>query len=115
MKTTYLSTIAVTLSLAGLTVSCDGCDDKKVSDADGQVNVTVETDGIHDGNAASGQSNSATSGTAKSADGRSGNDTKAGTKKNGYSAADGTNDENNDGDMYTKNDTTPQASGPPIK
>ena len=35
--------------------------------------------------------------------------------KKGYSAPDGTDAENHDGDMYTKHDTTRMPSGPPIK
>ncbi len=33
----------------------------------------------------------------------------------GYSAPDGTDAENSDGDYYTRNDTTQQPTGPPIK
>lgn len=36
-------------------------------------------------------------------------------KKSGYSAPDGTDAENRDGDMYTKHDTTRMPTGVPIK
>ncbi|MFT3796216.1 hypothetical protein [Flavobacterium sp.] len=35
--------------------------------------------------------------------------------QSGYSAPDGTDAENHDGDQYTKNDDKPMPSGPPIK
>lgn len=35
--------------------------------------------------------------------------------QSGYSAADGTDAENHDGDQYTRNDDKPMPSGPPIK
>lgn len=116
MKTTYLTITASLLLLAGLSVSCDGCKDKKATDTE-EVNVSVETNGqnsAYDRTSGNDANSDGTYSGTKSGSNSSAT-SKTGKSKNGYSAPDGTDAENHDGDMYTKHDTTPQASGPPIK
>ena len=123
MKTTYLKITASLLLLASLTVSCDGCNDKKTTHSTSDdVKVTVETT---DGNSAYDEASGDNANGAESSGVRQGSstakptvtNTAKGTKKgnDGYSAPDGTDAENHDGDMYTKHDTTQRPSGPPIK
>ncbi len=108
-----LIVIPVLFIIAATTISCNGCRDKKIEHTDGASDGVSADGGYYDtdGNYhhRNGSANSTNSGSEKNAEGKSK------VNKNGYSAPDGTDAENHDGDMYTKNDTTSMPSGPPIK
>jgi len=114
MKTTIKNTFVSLLIVTAMTVSCnksktenDGTTDQEnISVTDTTVIQSAENSDVStsNGQSATGAQTSTTSGNAKT-----------GTKKSGLSAPDGTNKENHDGDMYTKNDTTRMPTGTSIK
>lgn len=114
------------LLLTGITMtSCDSCNKKH--DPDPAVTHTDTTavqanadttDVAVASDAASPSTTSATS--SASGNTRPNATSKSSTKTDdkstkGYSAPDGTDAENNDGDQYTRNDQKPRPTGPPIK
>jgi hypothetical protein len=121
MKSIFTIVPALIL-IAATTILCNGCNDKNNVENTDNTETTVPADGASadggyydaDGNYSEGNGRDSGKGTA-SGSGRNSDGTPKTNKNNGYSAPDGTNAENNDGDMYTKNDTTPMPSGPPIK
>jgi hypothetical protein len=124
MKTIF-QTIATLIFVAGLHISCK---DKENTPADLSVPTTetIETtDTVNPSGDMSGGGATTTT-TANPGNDERTNSTAVNRSKNiqtsssknqksGYSAADGTDAENHDGDMYTKHDTTRMPSGVPIK
>lgn len=115
--------IAGLFLIASMAASCDSCN-KKHNDPDGTT-VTTETtttettaDTTITADATTAEPATSTSdANSKSTRTSSRNAGNAQTdkSKSGYSAADGTDAENNDGDQYTKNDQKPMPTGPPMK
>lgn len=109
---------------ATVSISCESCN-KKSADADARVatsNDTIQVSADNDAtlssdlNAAETKESPANSAPAgSSAKGASAAKGSNEPNKSGYSAPDGTDAENNDGDQYTRNDATPKPTGPPIK
>ncbi|WP_298151867.1 hypothetical protein [Flavobacterium sp.] len=128
MKTTILIGIAV-LSTAAVMVSCKSDDKKPVTERNSTTTTTVTETTITDPPApANGVTTNMESGSNSAAK----KDVTANTKskatvKSGKSKSnedpdilitrtkDGTDAENHDGNPYTKNNQTPQPTGPPIK
>ena len=113
-------------TLGNVMVSCDSCNKKTEADAstvtytdtigNGFTATTADTTVVADKNADDNKANSAPSGNAKTnAKSDAKNAKKNGSSVGGYSAPDGTDAENHDGDQYTQNDQKPRPSGPPIK
>jgi hypothetical protein len=104
--------------------SCDSCNKKH--DADSTATTYTDTAAVQANADTSDVANASDMATPNtSASGTSGHakinsSSKSATKTDdksmkGYSAPDGTDAENHDGDQYTKNDATPKPTGPPIK
>ena len=115
MKTTIKNTFVSLLIVAAMTVSCN----KSKTENDGttdQENISVtDTTVIKSGENSDASTSNGQSAIDAQTSTTSGNDNKTATKKSGLSAPDGTNKENHDGDMYTKNDTTRMPTGTSIK
>jgi hypothetical protein len=118
-----IATIAC-LMITGLTVSCNNCRRQAVAEKDTPA-MTVDT--ITPSEVAAGHAPESVA-TSDNSDSRpvvnssnrkqSANrsqDSKADPSKSGYSAPDGTDAENNDGDQYTKNDNRRMPTGTAIK
>lgn len=118
MKTTIFR-MAVLPLLAVSLAACDGCNKKKDAAVPAYSTTDykeVDTANVDNAQIAtepeSANANAPQTQTRKSTPAKS----KATTDdKSGYSAADGTDAENHDGDQYTKNNEKPMPSGPPIK
>lgn len=125
MKTIVKTTLALLL-LANLNTSCKKGSESTVPEHSSEsveaTNDTIKNDTVSTSTATSSSTESV--GNAS----QSANSTKQSTavtssktkatkdnKKSGMSAPDGTDAENHDGDMYTKNDNKPMPSGTPIK
>lgn len=110
--------------VASIAASCDSCN-KKHDNPDGTTMTTETTETSETApdttvtadatttDAASGATNAGSKATRVTP--RNAGNTKTDESKSGYSAADGTDAENNDGDQYTKNDQKPMPTGPPMK
>ena len=126
-KTVYALTLSALFGIAFLT-SCNSCNkktnttttDATTTDVAEPTYVDTPPDSIStaqaNGESANDQASSETSGSSASKP-KSGSSKTADQSKStkGYSAPDGTDAENHDGDQYTRNDQKPQPSGPPIK
>jgi len=130
MKTQFIAFTALLVAL-----NMTSCKDKNESDETSiEVSTTTTQDSIdlYDESSGTGSTpgndvSGSNSGSVENTSDNSGNtSTSSPTSKNattgkkapvkkGYSAPDGTDAENHDGDMYTKHDTTRMPSGPPIK
>jgi len=123
MKSKMLLPITALLLFGNLIVSCDSCNKKNASDSsavsytDSTATATesnADTTVVANANETPTPASAATSTSTKTKTSKS--DSKAkGASKDGYSAPDGTDAENHDGDQYTRNDATPKPTGPPIK
>ncbi|HMI08363.1 MAG TPA: hypothetical protein VK528_12500 [Flavobacterium sp.] len=121
MKPQILQTIAALLFIGSLTTSCNSCEKKPETATAPETVTTAATpaaDTTATANAAVADEATTATGSERAAKKRTtGKTGKAATAKldKGYSAEDGTDAENYDGDQYSKNDQTPMPSGPPIK
>lgn len=126
MKISLFNLICSLAIVALLSVSCNSCNDKKVpgNDSPPEVTPTTSTDNSatdvnanirYDEDITSSSENEPSATANSTANAPTKTSKKPPGKLKGYSAADGTNAENHDGDMYTKHDTTPMPSGIPIK
>lgn len=123
MKTRITHTIASLLIVGSLAASCNGCDRNKDNPTPADTVATVESEAVDttvmadanavDESAASDASSETKSKSAANSSVRKSD--KNGNSTKGYSAADGTDAENHDGDQYTRNDQKPMPTGPPMK
>jgi hypothetical protein len=120
MKNKTFLSVSLLLLFGASIASCDSCNKKNdVPDSTATSysetdSTLVSADTITTDNAGNDATQSA--GSNRSNKARSGSDTKTnGSSVGGYSAPDGTDAENHDGDQYTKNDESPKPTGPPIK
>ena len=142
MKNSFLA-IAGVLIIAGLSASCNSCNNKDVPGNSNPPEVTptestqvgssdeasTTSSGPGSGSASGASTGGSSGSTTFSGDGSDGrtdgtavnkskniqNGTAGKKSLKGYSAPNGTAAENNDGDMYTKHDTTRMPTGTPIK
>ena len=117
--------ILMALATAGLTLttSCESCS-KKTSESTAVADTTAAADqayleAVPDTVATAAQDATATSsasgGKSKGKSGAASSKTNGNESKSGYSAPNGTDAENNDGDQYTRNDQKPMPTGTSIK
>lgn len=123
---TNLITLSVVF-LAATVMSCRNTSNSETSGESDPAMVTYDTNGYpidssanstNDVNSDAASSTSSKNTQNQQNSNRSGGESaSSNTSKsaNQYSAPDGTNDENNDGDYYTKNNDKPMPSGTPIK
>ncbi|AWA28779.1 hypothetical protein HYN48_01000 [Flavobacterium magnum] len=126
MKTTISKTLTALFAAASI-VSCKCNDDRKpVTETNTSTTVVTETTTIDSSGQAAADANAAAARTAGaksvSVKQASGTAVKSGKSKSNEDpdvlitrTKDGTDAENHDGNPYTKNDQTPQPTGPPIK
>ena len=118
MKTTYLNIMACVLLAAGMALSCKKDSDNNSTDID-QMEVSdgsADSLGEYGTDSTDAQGNSAMGANNAESSGNKARKTEQSTtavakEKTGYSAPDGTDAENHDGDPYTKHDTTRMPSG----
>ncbi len=121
MKKPIFKCIAVLLFAGTVTASCDSCNKKQDSlPADSTAIGYTETDTTHTESTDSTDQASAQSAPIPSQSTRAGKRPMPRTQSEdkslkGYSAPDGTDAENHDGDQYTRNDNTPMPTGTPVK
>ncbi|MGK4568807.1 hypothetical protein [Flavobacterium sp. 3HN19-14] len=124
MKSQFLNITAglFLIGIGALTVSCNKCGSKTTETTTTTVTTTTtdttdmgnlppdaSTDQASD-NSGAGSGNKSTTANASSTKTKGAKD-KNGKSLEGYSAPDGTDAENHDGDQYTKNNNTPQPTG----
>ncbi len=122
MKKPLLNSFAALL-FAGCLISCNGCkENANPSNTPPEANPTDNTTGMGEPETGTSASADAATPTAASTENNSNSVNTSAERKHpkdnklkGYSAPDGTDAENHDGDMYTRNDTTRMPSGVPIK
>ena len=114
--------IAGMFVIASLSASCDSCNKKHDGESMDQTTTTSATETTTDTTITADATEPAVSNetqqtsASKNAVGKSSRSSgKSDASKDGYSAADGTDAENHDGDQYTRNDQKPMPSGPPMK
>ena len=132
IKNIYIMKIATKISLVTLvfasilTTSCNSCNNKQASEipvTDGTANYNeayAEADTLATGDAgtiSTAVENSGTSAAKRRSGGATANNKKVQKedKKSDYSAKDGTDAENHDGDMYTKNNQKSMPTGTSIQ
>ena len=119
MKSKTIYFIATTLLMGSIVASCDSCNKKQDANVTTATEspMTTESSDVATTDTTATIATQATGTTSAGKGAQKGNTSKTATDKpdKGYSAADGTDAENNDGDQYTRNDKTPMPSGPPIK
>lgn len=121
MKKPIFKSIAALLFAGMTTASCDSCNKKQDSvPADSTTIGYTETDTTQTGTGGNSDEASSQSAPIPSQSTREGKRKTPRTQSEdkslkGYSAPDGTDAENHDGDQYTRNDNTPMPTGVPVK
>lgn len=123
MKKSIFSYIAVLVLAGTLTTACDSCNKKQESVPADSTSTgytetdTTQTEVVDNSNADEASAQSAPIPSQSTREGKRKTPRTQSDEKSlkGYSAPDGTDAENHDGDQYTRNDNTPMPTGVPVK